>query len=126
MLDLDFPAMEGASLAPQDPVVSLARTKTRAQHAPAASTGSEKPSSIKCVVDSTLFYTMPNDIPSQVQDPLTSSPVSWPEVHQEPRIPALSPPAVGVQIHNQQSVPPMENPKSHMSVKISYVDLLVH
>ncbi len=113
MSDLDFLVMEGASLAPRDPVVSLARTKTRAQHAAVVLAGSRKPSNIKCVVDSTLFYTMPNDIPLQVQDPLTPSPASQPEVHQESCIPALSPPAVGKQIHNQQSVPPVEDSKSN-------------
>jgi hypothetical protein len=55
ILDLDFLAIEGASLAPRNPVVLLARTKTRAQHVAAVLGGSKKPSSIKCVVDSILF-----------------------------------------------------------------------
>ncbi len=65
------------------------------QHAAVASGGSIEISSIKCVVDSTLCYTMPNVIPLQVQGPLIPPPASWPEVHQEFCIPGLSPLAVG-------------------------------
>ncbi len=81
MLDLDFPALEGASLALQDPIVLQARTKTRAQHVAAALAESIEISSIKCVVDFTLCYTMPDVISLQVQDPLIPPPASWPEVH---------------------------------------------
>jgi hypothetical protein len=49
--------------------IAQVRTKMRAQHAAAASAGSIKISSIWCVVDFTLCYTMPNVIPLQVQDP---------------------------------------------------------
>jgi hypothetical protein len=129
MLDLDFPAIEKASLSLQDPVVLQVRTKTRAQHAAcsmqhaaAASVGSIEISSIKCVVDSTLCCTTPNVIPSQVQDPLIPPPASWPEFHQESHISALSPPAMGLQIHNQRSVLPVEDPKSRMSIENPYVD----
>jgi hypothetical protein len=90
MLDLDFLVMEGASLASQDPVVLQARSKTQAQHGAAASAGSREPSIIKCVVDSTLCFTMPNVIPLQVQDPLIPPPASWPEVQHESHIPGLS------------------------------------
>ncbi len=122
MLDSDFLAMEGASLFFQDPVVLQVRTKMQAQHAAAALAGSIEISSINCVVDSTLCYTTPNAILLQIQDPLIPPPASWPEVHQESRIPALSPPAVGLQSHNRRSVLPVEDPKSCMSFK-TYVSI---
>ncbi len=103
MLDSDFLAMEGASLAPQDIGLSQVRTKTRGQHAAAASSGSRL-SSIKCVVDSTLQYAMANNILLQVQDPPAPSLASWPADHQEFVIPALLPPAVDSQIDDQHPV----------------------
>jgi hypothetical protein len=114
ILDSDFPAMEGASLALCDSVVLQARTKTQAQHAAVALAGSREHSSIKCVVDSTLCYTTYNVIPLQVQDPLIPPPASQPEVQHESCIPRLSPPAVGSQIQNQRSVPPVKDPKSRI------------
>ncbi len=62
MLDLDFPAMEGAILAMRNPGLLQVRTKMPAQHVGAALAGSRQLSSINCVVDSTLLYTVPNDI----------------------------------------------------------------
>jgi hypothetical protein len=73
MLDSDFLVMEGSSLAPRDPGLLQVRTKTRAQHAAVAAAGSRQLSSIKCVVDFTLLYAMPNDIYLQVQDPPPAS-----------------------------------------------------
>jgi hypothetical protein len=74
MQDSNFLAMRGASLDLRKSRPPLARTKTRAQHAAAALSGSRSSSSFKCVVVSTLQYTMPHN-PLQVQDalPLSSS-----------------------------------------------------
>jgi hypothetical protein len=59
MLNSNFLVMEGASLAPRDSGLPQVRTKTRAQQAAAALSGS-RISSIKCVVESTLQYATPN------------------------------------------------------------------
>ncbi len=107
-----------------NPGLSQVMMKTRAQHAAAALSGSRL-SSIKCVVDSTLQYTMPNDISSQVQDPPPLSPASWPVDHQESVIPALLPPAIGLQIKDQCPVLPVEDPKFCRSAHNPYVDPLV-
>ena len=96
-----------------------------AKHAAAALAGSGKLSSIKYVVDSTLSYTMPNDISLQVQDPLPPPFASLSVIHQESLIPALSPPAIGMQINGQRPVPPVENLKSCKSTNNPYVDPLV-
>jgi hypothetical protein len=100
------------------------RMKTRAQHAAAALAGSRQ-SSINCVVDYTLLYTMPNVISLQVQDPPPPPPASRPVNHQEFVIPALSPPAVGLQINDQHPVPVVEDSKSCRSANNPYVDPLV-
>jgi hypothetical protein len=122
MLDSDFLAMEGASLASHDPGLLQVRTKMWAQHAAAALAGSRQLSSIECVVDSTLLYTMSNDISLQVQDPPPPPPASQPVDHQESIIPALLPPAVSLQNNNQCTVPPMENSKSRRSTNNPYVN----
>ncbi len=93
-----------------------------AQHAAAASVGSRQLSSIKCVVDSTLLYTMPNDISLQVQDPLPPPPASWPVDHQESVIPVLLTLAVGLQIDDQHPVPPVEDSKSCRTANNPYVN----
>ena len=105
MLDSNFPAVEGASLAPRNSGPLQVRTNTRAQHVAAASLGS-RISSIKCVVESTLQYTMPK-IPLQVQDPSPLSSAFWPLDPQESIIPALLNLAVNLQIENQRSVLPV-------------------
>jgi hypothetical protein len=68
---------------------------------------------------------MPTVIPLQEQDPLIPPPASQPEVHQESCIPGLSPLAVGLQIHDKRSVPPVEDPRSCMSMENTYIDPLV-
>jgi hypothetical protein len=65
---------------------------------------------------------MPNDISSQVQDPPSPSPASWPVDHQESIIPALLPPAVGLQINDQHPVLPVEDSKSRRSANNPYAD----
>ncbi len=121
MLNSDFLAMQGESLAPHYPGLLQVRTKTRAQHAAAALSGSRL-SSIKCVVDSTLQYTMPNDIPLQVHDPPPPSPASQPVDHQVSIIPALQPPAVSLQNNDQHPVPPVDDSTSCRSPNNSYVN----
>ncbi len=121
MLDSDFLAMKRASLA-HNPGLLQVRTKMRAQHAAVELVGSRKLSSIKCVVDSTLLYTTPNDISLQVQDPPPPPLASQPVIHQESIIPALSPPAIGLHINNQRPVLPVEDSKSRMSANNPYVN----
>jgi hypothetical protein len=125
MLETDSPAVEGASLAPRDIGPSWIRTKIRAQHVAAALSGSSS-SSIKCVVDSTLQYTTPNDTSLQVQDPPPPSPAFWPVDHQVSVIPALLLPAIGLQINNQHPVPAVGDHKSCRSANNPYVDPPVH
>jgi hypothetical protein len=67
MQDSDFPVMVGASLESCNSGPLHIRTKTRAQHAAAALSGSQGSSSLKCAAMSTLQYTTPH-IPPQVQD----------------------------------------------------------
>jgi hypothetical protein len=69
---------------------------------------------------------MPNDISLQVQDPPPLSSASWPVDQQESDIPALLPPAVGLQINDQHPVPPVEGSKSCRSTNNPYVDPPVH
>jgi hypothetical protein len=121
MLDSDLLAMEGASLALRDIGLLQVKTKTQAQHAAAASSGSRL-SSNKCVVDFTLQYTTPNGILLQVQNPPAPSPASWPAVHQESIIPALLPPAVDPQIDNQHPVQPVDDSTSCRSINNPYFD----
>ncbi len=73
MQDSDFPAMGGASLESRNSGPLQVRTKMQAQHAAAALSGSRSSSSLKCVVESTLQYTMPHN-PPQVQDARPSLP----------------------------------------------------
>jgi hypothetical protein len=124
MLDTNFLAIEGTSLAPGDSGRPQVRTKTRAQHAAAASLGSRR-SNLKCVVESTLQNTMSN-FPLQVQDPPPLSPASWPPDLQETIIPVLLNPAANPQIDDQNPVPPVGLLKSHRSVNNPYVDPPVH
>jgi hypothetical protein len=106
MLDSNFLAMEGASLASHNSGPPQIKTKTRAQHAAAASLGSRS-SRIKCVVESTFQCTTLN-IPLQVQDPLPLSSLSWPSDPQESIIPSLLNLAVDPQIDDQRPVLPVE------------------
>jgi hypothetical protein len=69
MQNSNFPAMVGASLELCNSGPPRVRTKTRAQHAAAALSGSRGSISHKCVAVPTLQYTMPH-IPPQVQDAL--------------------------------------------------------
>jgi hypothetical protein len=68
-----------------------------------------------------MQYTTPN-ILSQVQDPLSPSPASWPADSQESVIPVLLNPAVDPKIDDQHPVPPVEEFKSYRSVNNPYVD----
>jgi hypothetical protein len=120
MLDSNFPAMGGASLEPRNSGPPQVRTKTRAQHAAAAPSGSRSSSSLKCVVDSTLQYTTPN-IPSQVQDTPPFSSLSQPLDPQESITPSLLNPAVNSMIDNQSPVLPVEGLKSHSPINNPYV-----
>jgi hypothetical protein len=69
MQDSNFPVMVGVSLELRNSGPLCTRTKTRTQHAAAASLGSRGSSSLKCVAVSTLQYTTPHT-PLQVQDAL--------------------------------------------------------
>jgi hypothetical protein len=126
MLGSDFLAMEGASLSVRDPVMLQARTKMRAQHAAAALVGSRQHSSIKCVEDLPLCSTMFNIITLQVQDPLTLLSVSQPESQPESRIPETSHSAIGSQVQDQGSIPPVADPKSYIFLPNPCVNLPVH
>jgi hypothetical protein len=75
MQDFNFLAMVGASLESGNSGPPHVRTKTRAQHAAAESSGSRVSSSLKCEAVSTLQYTMPHN-PPQVQDTLLFSSLS--------------------------------------------------
>ncbi len=103
MLDSNFPAMEGAR--PRESGQLQVRTKTRAQHVAAAALGSRSSSSLKCVVESTLQHTTPNN-PPQVQDALPLSSLSLPPDPQESVTPVLLNLAVNSQTDNQSPVPP--------------------
>jgi hypothetical protein len=61
MLDSNFPEMGGACFESCNSGPPQIRTKMRAQHAAAALSGSRSSSRLKCVVESTLQYTKPNN-----------------------------------------------------------------
>jgi hypothetical protein len=73
MQDSNFLTIGDTSLESRNSGLPQFRTKMQAQHTAAASSGSRSSSSLKCVVMSTLPYTMPHN-PPQVQDapPLSS------------------------------------------------------
>ncbi len=123
ILDSNFLAMEGASLAQRDSGLPQVRTKTQAQHTAAASLGS-RISSIRCVVESTLQCTMPN-ILLQVKDPPPPSPASWPADPQESIIPVLLPRPltlrfmISIQSHLWRSLSPTGPLTTHMLILLS-------
>jgi hypothetical protein len=123
MLESNFLAMKGARLSPHNSGPPQVRTKTQAQHAAAAavSSGSRISSSLKCVVEFTLQYYMPNN-PLQVQDELPLSSLSLPLDPQESVTPALLNPFVDSQTDSQSPVLPVEGLKLHSPVNNPYVD----
>ncbi len=117
--------MGGASFDPRNCGPPQVITKTRAQHAAVASSGSRSSSSLKCVEESTLQYTTPNN-PPQVQDTPPLSSLSLPSDPQESVTPVLLNPAVDSKTDNQSPVPPVEGLKFHSPVNNPYVNPSVH
>ncbi len=123
--DSNFPVMEGASLESRNSGPPRVRTKTRAQHAAAALSGSRGSSSLKCVAVSTLQYTVPHN-PPQVQDaPLLSSSSLSPDPHDSITLAPLHSSA-DPQTENQHPVLPEEGIKAHSPINNPYVDSPVH
>jgi hypothetical protein len=100
------------------------RTKTRAQHAAGASSGSRSSSSLKCVVVSTLQYTMLHN-PPQVQDTPPLSSLSLSPDPQDSFTPAPLHLAVDSQTKNHSPVPPKAEINIYSPVNNPYVDLPV-
>jgi hypothetical protein len=115
MQDSYFLAMGGVSLEPRNSGPPQVRTKTRAQHVVAASSGSRNSSSLKCVVVSTLQYTMPHN-PPQVQDALPLSSLSLPPDPQDSVNPVPLHLAVNSQTENQSPVLPEEGIKVYTMI----------
>jgi hypothetical protein len=125
MQDSDFPAMGGASLESRNSGPPRVRTKTWAQHAAAALSGSRGSSSFKCAAVSTLQYTTPHN-PLQVQDapPLSSS--SLPLDPQDSVTLAPLHSSANPETENRSPVLPEEGIKAHSPVNNPYVDPPVH
>jgi hypothetical protein len=121
MQDSYFPAMGGASLESRNSGLPQVRMKTRAQHAAAALSGSRISSSLKCVVVSTLQYTMPHN-PPQVKDALPLSSSSLPPDPQDSITPVPLHSAVDSQTENQSPVLPEEGIKVYSPVNNPFVD----
>ncbi len=117
---LQFPGNGGQKFLSVQQWALQVRTKTLAQHAAAALSGSRSSSSLRCLVESTLQYTTPNN-PPHLQDtpPLSSTPL--PPDPQESVTPALLNPAVGSQTDDQSSVLPVAGLKIHSPVNNPYV-----
>jgi hypothetical protein len=122
MQDSNFPVMVGASLDSRDSCLSHIRTKTHAQHAAVALSGSRgSSSSLKCVAVSTLQYTTPH-IPLQVQDaPLLLS-LSLSLDPQDSVTSASVHSSAKPQTENHIPVLPEEGLKAHSSINNPYVD----
>jgi hypothetical protein len=121
MQDYNSLAMGGASLELPNSGPPQVRTKTRAQHAAAASSGSRCSSSLKCVVVSTLQYIMPHK-PPQVQDAPSLSSLSLPPDPQDSVTPAPLHSAVDPQTENQSLVLPKEGIRVYSPVNNPYVN----
>jgi hypothetical protein len=121
MRDSNFPEMVRASLESCNSGPLQVRTKTRAQHAAAASSGSRRSSSIKCVVVSTLQYTTLHDSP-QIQDAPPLSSLSLSPDPQDSFTPAPLHLAVDSQTENHSPVPPKEEINVYSPVNNPYVD----
>ncbi len=121
MQDSNFPAMEGASLESRNSGPPWVRTKTRAQHAAAASLGSRGSSSLKCVAVTTLQYTTPHNL-LQVQDAPALSSLSLPPDPQDSitLVPLHS--SADSQTDNQSPVLPEEEIIAHRPANNPYVD----
>jgi hypothetical protein len=121
MQDSNFLAMGGTSLELRNSGPPHVRTKTGAQHAAAASSGSRGSSSLKCVAVSTLQYIMPHNSP-QVQDaPLLSSSSLPPDPQDSITLVPLRLSA-DPQTENQSPVLPEEGIKAHSPVNNPYVN----
>jgi hypothetical protein len=121
MQDSNFPAMGGASLESCNSGPPRVRTKTRAQHAAAASLGSRGSSSLKCVSASTLQYTRPHN-PLHVQGALPFSSLSLPLNPQDFVTLAPLHSSADSQTENQSPVLPEEGMKAHSPINNPYVD----
>jgi hypothetical protein len=121
MQDSNFPVMGGASLELRNSGPPHVRTKTRAQHAAAASSGSRGSSSFKCVAVTTLQYTIPHNTP-QVQDAPPLSSLSLPPYPQDSVTPALLHLSADPQTANQSPVLPEEGIKAHSPINNPFVD----
>jgi hypothetical protein len=121
MQDSNFLAMGGASLESRTSGPPHVRTKTWAQHATAALSGSRGSSSLKCVAVSTLQYTMPYN-PLQVQDapPLPSSSLPPDPQDSVTLVPLHS--SAEPQTENQSPVLAEEGTKAHSPINNPYVD----
>jgi hypothetical protein len=124
MQDFNFLAMGGASFESHNSGPLRVRTKTWAQHAAVASSGSRGSSSLKCVAVSTLQYTMPHN-PLQVQDASLLSSLSLPPDPQDSVTLTLHLSA-NPQTENKSPVPPEEGIKAHSPVNNPYVNPPVH
>jgi hypothetical protein len=121
MQDSNFPVMVGVSLESRNSGPLVTRTKTCAQHAAVASSGSRGSSSLKCVAVSTLQYTM-SHIPPQVQDtPLLLS-LSLSLDPQDSVTLASVHLSAEPQTENHIPVPPEEGLKAHSPVNNPYVN----
>jgi hypothetical protein len=125
MQDSNFPARGGASLELRNCGPLRIRTKTRAQHAAAASLGSRGSSSLKCVAVYTLQYTMPHN-PPQVKNapPLSSSSLPLDPKDSVTLAPLHS--SAKPQTENHIPVLPEEGVKTHSPVNNPYVNPPVH
>jgi hypothetical protein len=119
--DSNFLAIRGASLEPRNSIPLQVRTKTRAQHAAAALSGIRTSSSLKCVVVSTLQYTMPHN-PPQVQGTSPLSSLSLPPDPQDSITPVPLHSTVDSQTENQSPVLPEEGKKVYSPVNNPYVN----
>jgi hypothetical protein len=121
MQDSNFLVMGGASLESRNSGPPCVRTKSRAQHAAVASSGSRVSSSLKCVVVSTLQYARPHN-PPQVQDELPLSSSSLPPDPQDSvtLMPLHS--SADPQTESQSPVLPEEGIKGYSSVNNPYVN----
>jgi hypothetical protein len=121
MRDSNFLAMGGVSLESHNSGLPQVRTKTRAQHAAAALSGSRGSSSLKCVAVSILQCTTSHN-PPQVQDalPLSSSSLS-PDPQDSVTLVPLHP-SSKPQTENQCPILPEEGIKAYSSVNNSYVN----
>ncbi len=121
MQDSNFPVMMGVSLESHNSGPLRTRTKTCAQHAAVALSGSRGSSSLKCVAVSILQYTTPH-IPPQVQDALLLLSLSLSPDPQDSITLASVHLSAKPQTENHIPVPPEEGLKAHSPVNNPCVD----